>query len=149
MKNIPNVLSVIRIILVFVFVAVFFAPIPDPFDKGFAPQIVPADAFFLTEELIHAAFGGDPGVVGTGEPGNFMAQHPVIPAENILQRIVEHMPQRQDAGHVGRRDDDGIRRFSFFGGAVKLFAFFPQGVPLGFHLGGLVSLDHFCIFSHD
>ena len=128
--------------------AVLLLPFPDPADEFIPAQIVTAGIFLVPQILVHPGFGSDTGVIRTGEPADFLAQHPVITDQNILKRIVQHMAQRQDPRHIRRRDDNGIGLLIGSRITVEIIAVFPDGIPLGFHLGRLISFDHIRCIRH-
>ena len=62
----------------------------------------------LGQLALDHVLGGDPGVVGAGHPEHVVALHAPVAAEDVLEGVVEGMAHVQDAGDVGRRDDDGV-----------------------------------------
>ena len=50
---------------------------------------------------------GDAGVVGTGEPEDFLAEETGATGEDVLDGVVEDVAEGEDAGDVGERNDDG------------------------------------------
>ncbi len=84
-------------------------PLPDLFDEGVAAQVAAALVAGLGELTLHHHLGGDPGVVGAGQPERGLAPHPLEADQHILQGVVERMPDMQRAGDIGRRDDDRER----------------------------------------
>ena len=122
--------------------AILLAPCPDPFDELLPSEFVASGSLFFAEIFFDAAFGCDAGVVGSGEPADFIAFHSVPARENILKRIVENMPHGQDAGHVRRGDHDGIRFFIGIGLAVEKAVVFPVGIPFFLDGRGFVCFRH-------
>ena len=47
---------------------------------------------------------------------NIIALHPLVAADDILQRIVPGMTKVQNPGHIGRRNDNCKRVFGFVPG---------------------------------
>jgi len=92
--------------------AVFVFPFPNFFLKFFAAKVIAMfdNALFL-ERFLDDGLGGDAGVVGAGEPEDFVALHPFPAGENVLERIVEHVAHGEDAGHIWRRNNDGVGGF--------------------------------------
>ena len=112
-------------------------------EEGLDPsEFVASGSLFFAEIFFDAAFGCDAGVVGSGEPADFIAFHSVPARENILKRIVENMPHGQDAGHVRRGDHDGIRFFIGIGLAVEKAVVFPVGIPFFLDGRGFVCFRH-------
>src|SRR5690606_5985345 len=65
-------------------VALFAAPVPDPFEKRLATEIVAALALGLFEVLLHHRLGGDAGVVGAGNPAGGLAFETGAADEHVL-----------------------------------------------------------------
>ncbi len=129
--------------------AVLFLPLPDAFEKFFAAEIVavPDCAGFL-ENFLHHRLRGDAGVVGAGQPEDFLAVHARLAGEDVLDGVVEDVAHGKHAGDIRRRDDDGIRRAlgryaRRVGGEAVLLQ--PEIIPLvlnGLRLIGLGNLGH-------
>ena len=119
--------------------AEFAAPLPDAADELFAAEFVAACVLLLAQIFLDPRLGGDSGVVGAGEPAHLLAEHPVVAAENILKRIVQHMPERQNSGDVRRRNHNRICFLSRGGFPVKIPGLFPDREPFGLDLGGFVG----------
>src|SRR6185437_5604332 len=112
--------------------AVFLRPFDDAPDEFLATQIVPRLVFRLPQILFHRGLGPDAGVIGSGEPENFEALHPRAPRENVLDRVVENVAERQDAGDVWRWNNDGVRRLRRMRVGPEISGFFPARVPFRF-----------------
>ena len=87
--------------------AILFAPVPDTFDEGIAPQVL-ARLAFLLEGPFHDVLGRDTGVVRPGHPDGVETAHAVPAHQDILDGVVQGMPHVQDARHIGRRDHHAI-----------------------------------------
>ena len=83
-------------------------------------------------------------MIGSRLPKDVAAGHPGITNHYILQGVVEGVAHVQSAGHVWRRDHDGVgRRVVADSTRVESAGFFPVLVMLGLHgLGGI------CLFKH-
>ena len=88
--------------------AVFFFPIPHFLKKSFTPEVTSGLALILAQLLLHLGLGGDSSVIRSRKPEHIFALHAGAAGQDVLDRVVENMPEVQDAGHVGRRNDDGI-----------------------------------------
>ena len=89
--------------------AVLILPFPDFLQKLVAAEVVPvADGALFFESFFHHGLGGDAGVVGAGQPEHFLAKHPGAPGEDVLDGVVEDVAEGEDAGDVGRGDDDRV-----------------------------------------
>ena len=128
--------------------AVLLAPGPDTLHELFASELVAARALLFAQILFHAAFRGDSGVIGAGEPADLVSFHPVPASENVLKRVVEHMPHREDSRDVRRRNDDGIRFFRRIGPAVEQPVAFPPRIPFFLDGRGFICFGHLCV-RHD
>src|SRR5690606_3590789 len=51
----------------------------------------------------------DAGMVGARLPEHVLTLHAVVADKDVLQRVIEGVPDMERARHVGRRDDDGER----------------------------------------
>ncbi len=90
--------------------AVLFLPFPRALDEFFPPQIVARDLFLFFQFPLEHHVRGDACVISARQPENLLAVHARLAGEDVLNRVVEHVPQVEHAGDVRRRDDDGIRR---------------------------------------
>src|SRR5262249_1266031 len=80
------------------------------------------------------------GMIHPRKPENFKAAHSSAASKNVLNRIVEHVPERQYTGHVGRRHYDRERRLQRFGVGNKIAIVDPSLIPFGFNWFWIVSL---------
>ena len=76
------------------FSAVFLFPSPDFFKKFFTPQIVTGNAFFQQFSL-HDVLGGNACMVSAYDPKNLFTLLACMTGEDILQCLVESMPDMQ------------------------------------------------------
>ena len=90
--------------------------------------------FFFEQSSFDDRLCRNPSMVGPRDPKRLETLHPSHPDQNILQRIVQRMPQMQSARHIRRRDNDREWLFGPVGLAMKISFFFPIGIPL--FLGG-------------
>src|SRR5215210_4191307 len=96
-------------------------------EEGLAADLSALDALGLEIALDHH-LRGDPGVVGADYPKRILAEHPLAPGQDVLQRIVERVTDVQRSGDVGRRHDDRPWRLA---GPIRAeqALFFPMRVP--------------------
>jgi len=87
--------------------AVVGLPVPDSLDELLASQVGRGGALLL-QVALHDVLRGDAGVVHSREPERAIALHPAHPDEHVLDGVVEHVPDGQRAGYVGRRYDDRV-----------------------------------------
>src|SRR5207237_3982497 len=85
----------------------------------------------------------DAGMVGAGQPERLIAQHAGATGEDVLDGVVEHVAKGEDAGDVGRRDDDGIGRFGRPGVSDEAFALEPELIPLRLDGSRVVCFGYF------
>ena len=93
--------------------AVLVLPLPDALEELVAAEVVAGFLFLLAEFAFDDGLRGDAGVVGAGEPEDFMTGLAGVAGEDVLECVVEHMAERKNAGDIRRRDDDrvgGLRR---------------------------------------
>ena len=129
--------------------AVLLLPLPDLRHEALAAQIVAVlDDALLFQRLLDDVLRGDAGVVGAGQPEHFLPEHAGTAGEDVLDGVVQHMAEREDARDVRRRDDDGISRALLAhtsGIGFKAFVIQPALIPAGFDVGwrvGLVEFGH-------
>ena len=92
-----------------------------------AAQVVPGFLFFLQQPPLDDRLGGDAGMIGARHPQRVEALHPLPADQDVLQRIVQGVPQVQGAGDVRRRDDDACRACGRrSGSAVKVSLLLPE-----------------------
>ena len=113
-------------------VAVLTAPGPDVLQERVAPDRLAVDAVLL-ELLLDDVLGRDAGVVEPGDPQGLEPPHPLVPDEQVLDRVLERVAHVEPAGHVGRRHRDH-ERLLFAGQhrvrvGVEKAAVLPVAVP--------------------
>ncbi|MDT4818223.1 hypothetical protein FQZ97_513140 [compost metagenome] len=114
-------------------------PLPDLLQELLAAQVVTGDA--LGGQLaLHHHLGGDAGVVGARLPQGVAALHAAEADQGIHDGVVEAMTHVQAAGHVRRRDHDGVGLAGTLRGEVVVLL--PGLVPGSFDGVGLVGLVH-------
>ena len=91
--------------------AVFVLPFQDAPEKFLAPQIVSRLLFRPPDMFFHRGLRADSGMIRSRQPEHFLAQHARAPGEDVLDRVIQDVPEGEHAGDVRRRHDDGIRRF--------------------------------------
>ena len=67
-----------------------------------------AFAFLLEQPILDDGLRGDTGVVGAGHPEGFVAFHAVDAGEDVLECVVEGVPDVQRGRHVGRGDKNAV-----------------------------------------
>ncbi len=125
-------------------------PFPHALDESFAPHLAAAGLSAFHQLPLDHGLRCDAGVVGARLPQHVLAAHPLEPAENVLQGVVERMAHMQRAGDVGRRDDDAIgARLGALGpAAAERAGLLPCGVNAALDCGGGIGLfDHRCFAS--
>ena len=123
--------------------AVLVLPLPDALEELVAAEVVAGFLFLFAELALDDGLRGDAGVVGAREPEDLVAGLAGVAGEDVLECVVQHMAEREDAGDIRRRDNDrvsGLRRGGV-GGEVAVLD--PPGIPLFFDGLGLVGLGQF------
>ena len=88
--------------------AVLLLPFPDTLEELFATEVM-AGLFLLFAQLaLHNGLRGDAGVIGARKPEDFVAGLSGPTGENVLKGVVEDVAEGQDAGDIGRWDDDRV-----------------------------------------
>jgi ATP-dependent Lon protease len=86
--------------------AVLFFPLPDLLHKLLPAEVVPCMAL-LRKHSLHHVLGGYSGMVRSREPEDVVPLHTLVPAQNILEGVVERMTHVQGAGYVRGWNNDG------------------------------------------
>ena len=126
--------------------AVLFLPLPDAFQKLVAAEIVAGLFLLLAQLALDDGLRGDAGMIGARKPENLMPRLARAAGENVLERVVEHMSERQDAGHIRRGDDDRVGGLGRGGVGGEETILNPPGIPFIFDGLGFVG---FVQFGHD
>ncbi|WDT82229.1 MAG: hypothetical protein MPW14_11175 [Candidatus Manganitrophus sp.] len=112
-------------------------PLPDPFDKFLASELVAVEPVFRELTLDHV-LRGDPGVIDAGHPERIRAAHPLPAGQYILEGIVEGMSHVEGAGDVRRGNHHRERGAVRLGLGMEKPLFFPEGDPFFFDPLGVV-----------
>ena len=80
-------------------------------EEFFAGKIFAPFARLGDEIAFDDSLRGDAGVVGSGDPEGLKAAHPLPADQDVLQGVDKGMAHMENAGDIGRRDDDAIGRF--------------------------------------
>ena len=105
--------------------AVFLLPVPHAFQESFPAQLMPRQPLRRKMPL-HHILRRYSGMVGAGHPEHFKSLQALVPAENILQGVVESMPHMQLPGHIGRGDDNTEGRLRAVKTGMKLIPLAPS-----------------------
>jgi hypothetical protein len=82
-------------------------------------------------------------MVGARQPENLHSEEASPSGEDVLDRVVEDMTQGKDSGHIGWRNDDGVRGFGGSGIGPIIAPIDPLGVKPVFDLGRIVTGGEF------
>ena len=116
-------------------------PLPDLLQKLLPAQVMPAHT--LSRQLtLHHHLGGDTRMVGTRLPQGVATLHAAEADQRIHDRVVEAMAHVQAAGHVRRRQGNGIGLTRPL--RSKVIVLLPGLVPGRFDGVGLVGFIHGC-----
>jgi len=89
--------------------AMFILPFQHAAQKFLSAEIMSRFLFSAAEIFFDSGLRPNAGVVGPRQPEYFAAKHARATSENILDRIVEDMPESERAGNVWGRNDDRER----------------------------------------
>ena len=120
--------------------AVLVLPFDHAPEKLLPADIVPRFVFGLTQMLFDRRLRADAGVIRAGQPEDLETLHAGAPRKDVLDRVVQDVAECQDARHIRRRDDDGIRRLRGMRVRPEISGFFPARVPFRFDGVRVVSL---------
>ena len=118
-----------------------FDVLPDSLHEGLPAYVVAAGAF-VKQLPLHDPLGGDPGVVGAGEPEGGDAGHAAIADERVLEGFLQCVPQVKLTRHIGRRHDDDVGLLAGLGNGVEIVLVQPVLVDAPFHVSGVVGPGH-------
>ena len=82
-------------------------------------------------------------MIGPRKPKDFATEEASASGEDILDGVIENVAKGEDAGDVGRRDDDGITRLLGIWVGSVVVAFVPLAVETIFDLSGFVGRSEF------
>ena len=116
-----------------------FLPFPDLLQELLPAEVVAAHALGAELALDHH-LGGDAGVIGARLPQGVAALHAAVADQRVHDRVVEAMAHVQAAGHVRRRDHDGVGLA--FAARSEVVVGLPGLVPGSLDGVRLVSLVH-------
>ena len=116
---------------------VLLLPLKSVFQELLPANIALIDTL-LGEHLHHLGLRSYTGVVRTRHPHRFLAFHPGLAHQHILNRVVQHMPHVQYPRYVWRRDDDDVRLLVRIRGGMKELLVQPVLVPLVLNLTRVV-----------
>ena len=121
----------------------FVLPIQDATQKFLAAKIVSRLFLCLTEIFFDRGLRPDAGMIHPRQPKNFVTLHSRASGENVLDRIVQNMAEREDTGDVRRRHDDGERRLRRMRIRAEIALLQPARVPLRLDAGRVVIFRKF------
>jgi hypothetical protein len=125
--------------------AVFVLPFEHALKKFLAAEIVARDAFIFAQPFFDRSLRSDSSVIHAWQPKHFKALHPRAPRENILNRVVQDVPECQNAGDIRRRHHDRERLFLRTRVRFKIAIVDPTLIPLwldGSRIVGFRKLNH-------
>ena len=121
---------------------VLLFPRPHPFEKRLAAEITPRLALFFAQLAFNHRLRGDPRVVRPRQPQDLVACLARPTRQNVLQSIVQDMPEGEHAGHVRRGNDNGKTRLGRGGIGREATLLDPLPIPTLLHGGGFVSFGN-------
>src|SRR5207253_6703943 len=121
---------------------VLLYPLPDAFDEFFATEIVPAQTFF-PKLPIDDVLRSDASMIHTRQPKRVEALHAFAANDDVVHRVVKHVPHMQGSRDIRRRYDDGEYRPVRIGVGAEIASAFPQLVPAAFDFPGVIRFGNF------
>ena len=118
-------------------------PLPDTFKELVAAEVVTGLLFLFAELAFDNGLSGDACMISAGEPKDLVAGLAGSTGKDVLERIVQHMPEGEDAGHIRRRDNNRVGGFWRCGISGEVAAFDPMGIPFLFDGLWFVGLGQF------
>ena len=82
-------------------------------------------------------------MIGPRKPKHFATEEASASGEDILDGVIENVAKGEDAGDVGRRNDDGVARFLGIRVSPIVTALVPLAVETVFDLSGFVGRSEF------
>src|SRR5690625_4460210 len=122
--------------------AMLFLPFPSSFNKFLAAEIAAGFSFALAEIALDTRLGGDARMIGARKPKNRFPLLTRAADQNILERVVENMPHRENARHIWRRNNDRVRLFFRIRRSLETIVFQPDGIPLFLDVARFVSFGN-------
>jgi hypothetical protein len=95
--------------------AAFGLPFPDAAQEFLAPQFAARRLLALHQLAFDDHLRGDAGMIGAGLPEHVLAAHTLETDEDVLNGVVERVPDVERSGDVGRRNDDRERLCPWLG----------------------------------
>ncbi len=114
-------------------------PLPDLLKETLAAEAFLGKAL-LGDLALDDDLGGRRGVVRSRQPEGGVALHPAPADEGVLDGRRKRVADVEDAGHVGRRQDDGERLFRGVGLGVEEAGLLPEAVEAFLDGVGVVGL---------
>ena len=87
--------------------SVLSLPFPGALQESFAADILLGQSFLFPQLIHDLDFRGDGRVVRARQPQRFVALHPLVADQHVLQGLVQGVTHVQLPGDVGRRHHDG------------------------------------------
>ncbi len=125
---------------------VLFLPLPGAVEELFTADVIARNAFRL-QAGINLCLRRNAGMIHARQIQNIIALHPLIAADDILQRIVPGMTKVQNPGHIGRRNDNCKRVFGFVPGR-EIAGPDPLVITAVFHSLMIVLCGEFFLHLH-
>ncbi len=82
-------------------------------------------------------------MIGPRKPKHFATEEASASGEDILDGVIQNVAKGENAGDVGRRDDDGVARLLGIWVGPVVVAFVPLAVETIFDLSGFVGRSEF------
>src|SRR6476469_2164134 len=121
----------------------FVLPFEHSPQKFFATKIVARFVLSPAQIFLHSRLGSNSRMIHSRQPKDFESLHPRAASENVLNRVVQNMAEREHARDVRRRHHDRKRRLRRLRICYEIAILEPTLIPLRFNRLRIVPLRKF------
>ena len=84
----------------------FFLPIQDTSQEFFPPKVMAGFVLGTSQMFFDSGLRSHASVIHSGKPQYLMPQHAGAACQDVLNRVVQDMPEGEHSGNVGWRNDN-------------------------------------------
>src|ERR1043166_914686 len=122
----------------------FVLPFEHSPQEFFTTEIMARFVFGSAQIFLYSGLGSDPRMIHSRQPKHFESLHPRAARENVLNRMVQNMAEREHARDVRRRHHDRKRLFRRRRICYEIAILQPALIPLRFNCIRIISLWKLC-----
>src|SRR5262245_21530943 len=111
--------------------------------KFFAAEIVARFVLGPAQIFFHSGLSSDPRMIHSRQPKDLESLHPCAARENVLNRVVQNMTEREHARDVRRRHHDRKRWLRGLWISYEIATLQPTLIPFRFNRIRIVPLRKF------